>query len=453
MKVKFLIALFFILGRVAVAQDTTRLSLLFLGDVMQHDSQINDAFSPATKTYDYKPCFQYVKPYIQSADLAIGNLEVTLAGKPYKGYPQFSAPDELLVALKDAGIDALVTANNHCVDRGRKGLERTIQMLDSFKIAHTGTFVDEVTKLNEHPLLIEKNGFELALLNYTYGTNGLPVTKPNIVNMIDTAAIRLDLEKAKELKTDMIIVFMHWGAEYQSLPSKAQKDIADFIFKHGGQLLIGAHPHVIQPMEWNRDKNQLVAYSLGNFVSGQRKRYTDGGAMISIGLEKVSFKEDSAVTTIDSASYILEWVYRTADAEKNYYVLPVPVFENKYTEVIRDNASQDAFELFMNDSRALLKKHNKNIEEGKSVPPDTLTTYKVWFITIKDPQEPWKIFPPVPYGVDTESDPDGSVRCYSGNFLRREDAKRYAARLSKDFGYSDAVIVEFINGVEKPTVN
>src|SRR5688572_4140801 len=135
--------LFFLLAfsyQAALAQDTTRLSLLFLGDIMQHDSQIADAYNKNTGIYDYTPCFEYIKPYIEAVDLAIGNLEVTLAGKPYKGYPQFSAPDELLVAMKNIGVDVLVTANNHCVDRGRAGLERTIAMLDSFGIQHTGTF-------------------------------------------------------------------------------------------------------------------------------------------------------------------------------------------------------------------------------------------------------------------------------------------------------------------------
>jgi hypothetical protein len=345
---------------VAWSQDTTRLSLIFLGDIMQHDSQIADAYDPDSKKFDYKPCFQLVKPYTESADLAIGNLELTLAGPPHKGYPQFSAPDELLEALKDMGMDVLVTANNHCVDRGKRGLERTIEMLDSFGILHTGTFADEVEQLNLSPLLIEKNGFRLALLNYTYGTNGLPVYKPNIVNIIDTVQIRKDLFRAKELHPDAIIVFTHWGAEYQSLPSAWQKEIARVFFRHGAQLVIGAHPHVIQPMEWNKEENRLIAYSLGNFVSGQRKRYTDGGAMIRIELEKIQ-SWGAASTRMDSAAYILQWVYR--DPEKNYFVMPVPAVEkNRY---LLDEAASETFQTFVDDSRSLLQKHNKNISELK----------------------------------------------------------------------------------------
>jgi len=365
---KRLTLFFLLISYLAVAQDTTRLSLLFGGDIMGHDSQISSAYDALTKTYDYTSCFQFAKPYLEAADLTIANLELTLAGPPYKGYPQFSSPDELAVALKDAGFDVLVTANNHCVDRGRKGLERTVEMLDSFNIPHTGTFADTVSRLNDHPLIIEKNGFKLAILNYTFSTNGLPVYKPNIVNRLDTAIIHKDLNRAKELKPDAIIVFTHWGVEYQSLPLKSQKDVADFCFKYGAQLVIGAHPHVLQPMEWRKDKNQFVAYSLGNFVSGQRKRYTDGGSMAYIELEKINFKPDSAVTTIDSTGYYLNWVYRTADTHKDYYMLPAAKVESDSVSFIKDATSTAAFKTFVKDSRTLYDIHNINVMEMTVLP-------------------------------------------------------------------------------------
>jgi poly-gamma-glutamate capsule biosynthesis protein CapA/YwtB (metallophosphatase superfamily) len=361
----FLTALLLSITSICNAQDTTRLSLLFLGDIMQHDSQISDAWDPALKKYNYDPCFKYVAPYTQAVDLAIGNLEVTLAGKPYKGYPQFSAPDELLLALQKMGLDVLVTANNHCVDRGKNGVERTIRLLDSLKIPHTGTFKDHKERQTLHPLLIEKNGFRLALLNYTYGTNGLPITPPNIVNLIKPEEIVKDLAYAKTLHADMIIVFVHWGSEYQSLPSPWQKDIANLFFKNGAQLVIGAHPHVIQPMEWHKDKNQLIAYSLGNFVSGQRKRYTDGGAMIRLELQKIATGENS-LTTIDTAGYILQWVQRTSDAQKNYFVWPVPTIESNPAIFHSDKIAAGAYNIFVDDSRKLLDVHNLNIKEYRS---------------------------------------------------------------------------------------
>ncbi len=364
-----LIVLFVISVGFVSAQDTTRLSLLFLGDIMQHDSQISAAYDPVNKRYDYTPCFQYIKPYIEMADIAIGNLELTLAGPPYKGYPQFSSPDELLIGLKDMGMDVLVTANNHCVDTGKKGLERTIDMLDSMDIPHTGTFKEPVDRLNDHPLLIEKDSFRISLLNYTFSTNGLPVTKPNIVNRIDTAVIRKDLVLAKGQRPDVTIVFVHWGVEYQSLPNAQKKMITEFCFANGAQMVIGAHPHVLQPMEWRKDKNQFVAYSLGNFVSGQRKRYTDGGSVLYMELEKIKHKPDSSVTQIDSAGYLLEWVYRTADAKKKYYVVPAPVAENDTTGIIKDAASKAAAKVFFDDSRALFKKHTIGVPEIIALPP------------------------------------------------------------------------------------
>lgn len=344
------------------AQDTLKMSLLFTGDIMQHESQIYGAFNPETGQYDYKPCFQFIKPVLSAPDLTIGNLELTLAGPPFKGYPQFSAPDELLDALKDAGYDVLVTANNHCVDRGKKGLERTIDMLDSMDIPHTGTFKDTLEWLNDYPLMVEAKGFRFSLLNYTYGTNGLPVYSPNIVNRIDTAVIHRDLDNAKKQKTDAIIVFFHWGQEYQNLPNKFQKDLADFCFRKGAKLVIGAHPHVLQPMEWRKETDQVVAYSLGNFVSGQRERYRNGGAMIHIDLQKITQRDSSTLVQINDVSYSLDAVYRAPNARKTYHILPVEQFESD-TTFVKGKIPHDMIIQFRDDSRALYNKHNVNVRE------------------------------------------------------------------------------------------
>jgi poly-gamma-glutamate capsule biosynthesis protein CapA/YwtB (metallophosphatase superfamily) len=340
--------------------DTSRLSLLFIGDIMQHDSQINAAYDPSTGHYNYEECFRYMRPLFESVDLTIGNLELTLGGAPYKGYPQFSAPDELVYELKDAGVDVLVTSNNHCVDRGRKGLERTIRVLDSLRIPHTGTFTDSAHRANTYPLVLEKNGFRISLLNYTYGTNGIAVPKPNIVNVIDTIQIGIDLDSARKQNTDATIVFLHWGAEYQPLPDKSQKDVAKFCLRRGVKLVIGAHPHVLQPMEWNQTTDQIVVYSLGNFVSGQRSRYRDGGGMLFVDLEKI--KDSTTVSTrITDASYELQYVYH--NARKKYVVLPVLDFEGD-TIVVREEKARLLLDQFAADSRSLLGKHNVQIRES-----------------------------------------------------------------------------------------
>jgi poly-gamma-glutamate synthesis protein (capsule biosynthesis protein) len=343
------------------AQDTTKLSLLFLGDIMQHDSQIAAAFDATTGKYDYRESFQHVKPVFESADLTIGNLELALGGAPYKGYPNFSAPDELVHALTWSGVDVLVTANNHCLDRGKKGLQRTIAVLDTLGIPHTGTFVDSTHRAKTYPLLVEQKGIRISLLNYTYGTNGIPVTKPNIVNYIDTTIIASDIIKAKAQQPDLIVTIFHWGDEYQRLPNKGQKDLAEFCFRKGVKLVIGAHPHVLQPMEWRKDADQLIVYSLGNFVSGQTSRYKNGGAMLFVELDKISNITDSTTTTvIRNAEYQLQFVYR--DAEKKFIILPVQQFETD-TITVAEKTAQASIKQFASDSRKLFMEYNVNIGE------------------------------------------------------------------------------------------
>ena len=364
------VTIFFVLSAcVVLAQDSTKLSLLFIGDIMQHDTQIAAAFDASTGKHDYTECFQNVKPVFESADMTIGNLELALGGPPYKGYPAFSAPDELVETLIWSGVDVLVTANNHCLDRGRKGLQRTVAVLDTFGIPHTGTFVDSTHRANTYPLLIEKNGFKISLLNYTYGTNGIAVTKPNIVNYIDTVQIASDIVKAKEQQPDFIITFFHWGDEYQRLPNKAQKKVADFCFKRGVKLVIGAHPHVVQPMEWRKDTDQLVVYSLGNFVSGQTSRYKNGGAMLFVELQK-----NDSLTTINKAEYDLQYVYR--DASRDYRIIPVRHFESD-TTLLAEKVARASLREFASDSRKLFMDHNLNI--GERVVEDS-----VYFILIDD---------------------------------------------------------------------
>lgn len=333
-----------------------KITLLFVGDLMQHKGQIDAAKTPAG--YDYSDCFKYVKNEISKADIAIGNLEVTLGGKPYSGYPMFSAPDEYLYSIKEAGFDVLLTANNHCLDRRKKGLERTILMLDSLKIPYLGTYRNKEEREKKYPLLICKNGFKIALLNYTYGTNGMKVESPNIVNYIDKQEMAKDIQKARAMRPDLIIACIHWGNEYKSLADKSQKEMADWLLSQGVNHIIGAHPHVLQPMEirdqaHSLDKN-IVVYSLGNFISNMSARRTDGGAIFKLELTKIN-----NITKISNCSYSLVWTSRPAlSKKKNYIIYPVTgkrdsmnVEEIKYLNI------------FTKDARELLDKHNKGIDE------------------------------------------------------------------------------------------
>lgn len=426
----------------AWTQDTTRLRLLFAGDIMQHDSQLKAAYDPQSDTYDYTTCFQYVKPLLLQADLVVANLELTLAGPPFKGYPQFSAPDELAIALKDAGFDILVTANNHSLDRRKEGLQRTIDVLDSLELLHTGTFRDSAERALHYPLLVKKNGFTLSLLNYTYGTNGIPVSSPNMVNFIDTLAIKQDLLKAKIQGADALIVFMHWGAEYQDYPNESQKKLARFCIDHGAKLVIGSHPHVLQPMEWNKEENYLVAYSLGNFVSGQQSRYRDGGAMLWVELQKVS-EDTTTVTQITSATYELAWIYRNQESPKKYFVLPVKEFYFDST-LIENAIARSNLRTFVDDSRRHFK-NNVNIEESQR-PHFENHYYKIILATLPDsvgelPSLPLLDF----YGLEKEVR-DGMNDWMVGKFYDQALALQAWKDIVTNTPYAKAKIVRYYWG-------
>ncbi len=338
----------------SVHSDT--ISLLFIGDLMQHMEQINAAKKEGG--YDYSECFSEVQGEIGRADLTIGNLEVTLAGKPYAGYPSFSAPDEFLYSIKQAGFDILTTANNHCLDRGTRGLIRTNRMLDSLQILRVGAYRDSTERNSCYPLLVEKKGFRIAFLSYTELTNGITAKYPTVVNYMDKKLVQADIEKAKKLSPDVIIAFMHWGEEYKSLPGNKQKQWVDWLIKQGVTHVIGSHPHVVQPLELRRDSltqiQHLVVYSLGNYISNMSQRGTDGGLMVRLALEK-----DSTVR-LNQSSYSLVWTLRPVlSGKKNYKVIPVD-------EYPRDSLSPDAayrMDQFATDTRDLMIKHFGGVEE------------------------------------------------------------------------------------------
>lgn len=323
--------------------------LLFVGDAMQHLPQVHAAKSH--EGYNYDSCFYLLKDKISNADLSCINFETTLGGAPYSGYPTFSSPDEFAISLKDAGFDVFFIANNHILDSGKKGLERTINVIDSLKIKHTGAFISEHTKGLSYPLIVIKNGIRMAFLNYTYDTNGIKVTPPNIVNFIDTAQIKKDIRLANLYKPDIIIANMHWGDEYFTKHNKEQQELANFLINSGVRVVIGNHPHVVQPMIKDVEDNKIksvVYYSLGNFISNQRKTNTDGGAIAEIKIQKT---DDDNIELV-SCDYSLVWVRKFVENNRLKYTL-VP----EHSDYI-DNLSVDeksSMNIFINNARSIIE--------------------------------------------------------------------------------------------------
>lgn len=352
--------------------DTNKLVLLFVGDIMGHDTQIVGAYNEQTKSYNYEPVFRYIKDYISDADIAIGNLEITLAGSPYKGYPQFSSPDELVIEAKSAGFDMLVTANNHAIDRGKEGFKRTLFILDSLQILRAGTYNDSLERDSIYPVIIEKNEIRVAILNYTYGTNGLKIESPFIINRIDTAQISKDLAKAKSAEPDYIVVFIHWGKEYERIENDNQKEMAYYIFKKGADAIIGSHPHVVQPIRMLRlDGDSIrtypVVYSLGNFVSNQRAQYKDGGIIAELHLSRYG---DSIA--LDSLLYLPYWVWRQdhENGKSTFYVVPIGSYEDDASEFEFTNGDIYRLEKFASETRKHLKDTRESDYYKKEKRPD-----------------------------------------------------------------------------------
>lgn len=335
-----------------IVNPLSRIEILFAGDLMQHRSQL-DAAKTEDGKHSFSGCYDYVRGTISSADLAVANLETTIGGSRYDGYPSFCAPDSFLYAAKDAGFDVMLLANNHCLDRGKRGAQRTLQMIDSLGLMHCGLYRDSADRAARYPLLIYNKGIKIALLNYTYGTNGIAVPHPMIVNFIDKETMAHDIKRAKEMRPDAIIACMHWGDEYTHLPPKNVKETANWLLEQGVDHIIGGHPHVVQPMEIREDtltcKRNAVVYSLGNFISGMYAQGRDGGLLVRMGLTRIY-----DICWLRSLDYALTWVARPErDGVDNFTILPIE------PALVKGSVGQQKMLRFADDCRKLFGKHNR----------------------------------------------------------------------------------------------
>ncbi|MFA7549132.1 MAG: CapA family protein [Sedimentibacter sp.] len=297
------------------------------GDIMFHPSQLDGAYDYTTDTYDFENSFKAIRDIIREADISIANFEGTTAGNEiyaYQGYPLFNAPDEALDAIKNAGFDILSTANNHSLDTRKAGIIRTIEQIKARGMEPIGTFAE---KPETRVLIKDVKGIKFAFLSYTEMVNGLesvlaPEDLDAMVNIIDEAKMKEDIAYAKDNNADVIIAFLHWGDEYSRVQAQRQEILADMLFRSGVDIILGSHPHVIQPTQTldYDGKTKFVAYSMGNFISNQRvetlvpygltehvSKYTEDGIIIDIEIEK---KGSTKEVSIENINYIPLWVYK-----------------------------------------------------------------------------------------------------------------------------------------------
>lgn len=293
-----------------------------VGDIMCHLTNVKNAYNSTSKDYDFSNVFKNIEEYTKNADITIGNLETTFAGKSrgYTGYPTFNTPEVLGKNLKNIGFDVLCTANNHSMDKGYSGVESTLDFLDEYGLDHMGTARSEE---EQNTILIKDvNGIKIAFLAYTYGTNGItiPSSKEYCVNLIDKDLIKEHIALAKASKVDVICVNMHWGTEYKLKQTSSQEELADFLFENGVDIILGSHPHVLEPMEKRTitledgtTKDGFVIYSLGNFVSGQIYANTKSTVILDIQITK----DAEGKISIDSINYTPVYLYDKGASSKS----------------------------------------------------------------------------------------------------------------------------------------
>lgn len=334
-----------------------QVDLLFVGDAMQHQAQLDQAKGEGNGTdYDYSDCFTLLAPIVEEADYAVVNLEVPLGGGPdYRGYPCFSAPDSYAEALQKAGFDMFLTANNHCLDSGDKAARRTLKALDRMGVDHIGTYDTAAQRDSLVAFVKDINGIKIGFLNYTYGTNGISPKEGMEVALIDKEKITEEIEKTREAGAEMICVTLHWGVEYVLHENQNQRDLADFLVDKGVDLIIGSHPHVIQPMKVVRNekenKDVLVVYSLGNLISNMNTTDTRGGALVKVHVER----DSNGRPVFKNAAYDVFFSAKPEGKGTNFKVYP-----SKDADKIPARQKQN-WRMFERNARKIFNENNVNV--------------------------------------------------------------------------------------------
>ena len=327
-----------------LAGKTVELSIGCVGDVMVHRSQIASQYDSTKGTYDYRNKFEYVKPYIESLDLALVNVETTFSGGKPTSYPSFNSPDALAAALADSGLDVGITSNNHMVDKGTAGLDRTLRILRQEGLVTCGSRLS----WERNYAMMKVKDLWVAVIPYTYETpsqggkttiNSAPISDDTAarINSFNYESLDADLAKVKETIGDareagahMVVCYYHWGEEYQRSPNEWQQYIAQQTADMGADMIFASHTHVLQGMETLKaresGKEVPVFYSMGNFISNQRaetldNRYTEQGMIARV---KLTYDGDSGQVTVNGADAMPTWVEKFSKGGKDVYsIIPL----------------------------------------------------------------------------------------------------------------------------------
>jgi len=342
------------------------ITIAAVGDVLTHTPVLGSVFDPQTGSYDFAPVFAPVARFIKKADYAVANLEARLGGyeQGYSGYPRLNAPNELAYALRDAGFDLVATANNHSLDLGWDGIVGTLDRLDAAGLAHVGTHRSQEER--NTPVVVDVRGIKVGFLNYTVSLNGLvPPAEhaPYAVDMLDPDQVALDAATARAWGADVVIALLHYGQEYDREPSEYQEEVSEEILSRGVDVILGSHPHVVQPIahivqyaSW-RPNDKYVVYSLGNFISNQRWRYTDSGLVAYVHIEKRGLR-----TFVTGVSYLPVYVQRSTVEERTQYrIVPVMPGVDPGTDIPLTTAEQRRMAEVWEELRDLLYRPDESI--------------------------------------------------------------------------------------------
>lgn len=336
------------------------------GDVIPHMEIVNSVHNPLTGSYDFYPVLAPVAPYLAAADYTVANLETTLGGPPYTGYPVFDSPDSLAGALRDAGVDLVTTANNHALDKGWDGLVRTLDQLDAAGLSHVGTY--RSAKEREVPFIVDIKGIKIAFLDYTDSLNDSNLAdehKAYAVNQLDPDVVAGDAAVARMWGADLVIAMLHYGNEYERQPSERQVAVSKQILSQGVDAILGSHTHVVQPIEHVFENttwlvsDKYVVYSLGNFVSAQRERYRDSGLIAYLHITK-----DGLRTSITGISYLPVYVQlASTESPVRYRVLPVVPGRDPSSDTPITALDEERMASVWDELRSILYQPDQNIRD------------------------------------------------------------------------------------------